>query len=193
MRSLATLLVAGVLVAMACFLVRLAPASTAWAAPTQGPSDAGIASAPDHSCSLSVAGAVAANGDCRVRQEYEQVQGDAGLPFVTIHELPFAGTRSGRPASRIVFHLFGQPTVGVQSRATVVGVAQVQRGTDVWEATAYPPPEGSMGAFSVTLTSVRMIRVRGTQAYDLHGTVDAELLPTVEGTASGVVKLHASF
>ena len=189
-RSLSVL--AGGALAVTCFHSGVASSLEA-AGPIRASADAGTAPTTGRACSYTVRGPVQIGGDCVVKQEYEDSRdADAGPTFVAIHEWPWAGASPTRPTTRIVFHVLGRPTPGIQLTGAVAGAARVERGTDRWEATSYPHA-GSMGAFAVTLDTVRAVRVGGKESYEVHGHIDADLLPTVEGTASGVVRLVASF
>jgi hypothetical protein len=151
--------------------------------------DGGDAQPPPSSCSLRLSGTIAETSRCVVEQEYEQPR-DSGPVRVVISQA--IATRVDR-GIEVVFHVDGKPSVGLQPSARYVAAARAVDGSSRWEALLYGGSAGSLGSFQLTLTTVRPVPARGSQAYEIHGVIDAQLLPTVESAATGVVDLHVAF
>jgi len=147
--------------------------------------DAGLAPAR---CELRTSGGLQTTTSCVLEQTYERPDGASGPPFVSVTEWPIV---TGRRL-RVVFDFERRPTVGLQRQPGFHGAAAVEVGDASWYANVRTGP-GSIGSFSLTLTSVQPVKVGGVDQFAVHGTVDAQLVPRVEGTATGVVNLHASF
>jgi hypothetical protein len=176
--------------AVAVAVAALSAAATVRAeAPVDGPSDGGPADARvSPACVLRAEGAHLATVPCVLDQPYDHPP-DAGLPpYVAMTEWPRA---TGRRI-RVVVNFVHTPAVGLQPQRIFSGLARVADGTSVWEARVSDAP-GSMGSFTVWLSTVRHFRDGGTAIFEVHGTAEAQLIPTVEGTAVGTVTLHASF
>lgn len=138
-------------------------------------------------CMLRAEGAHITTVACLLEQTYEHPRhGDQ--PSVSITEWPEA---TGRRI-RLVMTFEGRPTVGVQAQRIFRGIAKVEDGTSVWEARVLNGP-GSIGAFTLNVSSVRFLTDGGDALFELHGTADVQLLPKIEGTATGVVNVRAWF
>ena len=138
-------------------------------------------------CMLRADGAHQANVPCVLEQTYERPTTAIGPPFVSITEWPQPTSRR----IRVVLNFEGRPRVGLQPQRVFRGGARVEDGTAVWAAKVQDGP--SLGSVTLNLSSVRYFADGGTELFEVHGTVDAQLLPTVEGTAVGVVNIRAEF
>ncbi|MDB4938834.1 MAG: hypothetical protein JWP87_5806, partial [Labilithrix sp.] len=128
-------------------------------------------------------GAPSANYACAIEQEYDKHAGDAGLPFLGIWDAP---PLFNDPKIYIGIFRSGVPVVGKQAPGAFSGAAYITLGgADKWKAAASDFSTVAIGSFAVSVTSVRAIRAAGATAYELHGYVDAQLIPTVEGNGVG--------
>jgi len=128
---------------------------------------------------------------CTIEQEYDRHRLVGGGAFLGIWG---RRTLPSDPTIAVGFAHRGAPAVGIQPSGTFSGIATVTSGTSVWrteEALSFASPGPS--AFVVRLTTVRAVRDAGTAAYELHGTVDVRLIPTVRGSAAGWIDLHVDF
>ena len=139
---------------------------------------------------MKLSGSLERDYQCTVQQAHERDRSDAGS-MVTVVTLVGA-TYSPRRVNA-AFSIVGRPVVGRQGDSAFGAVAHVTEASATWEALTYGRPEGATGTMSVTLGGVRLVRSRMGETYELHGTLDAKLLPTVEGTATGAVDLHVVF
>ena len=137
---------------------------------------------------VSGSGGVIATMPCEVEQEYEgsNNEPDAGPRFVVLRSLP----GGGRPHARVILRLFGTPVVGVQGMYQAIAIFAPKPGVE-WKTDTTSPR--ALGSISITLTSVRDVRVDGGKVFhEIHGTIEA-LAEATEGTASGTVDLRATF
>ena len=156
-----------------------------------GVTDGGVDAGYLIACNVKVSGSngVIATSTCEVEQEYEGSNNapDAGTRAVVIRSLP----RGGRPRVAIFFRTFlGAPTIGVQMAFQGFVVFSPEPGVEWTTDTSSPRTIGSM---TITLTSVRPVRVDGGKVFhEVHGIVEATAEAT-RGTASGTVDLRATF
>jgi hypothetical protein len=127
---------------------------------------------------------------CRVEQEADRHPFDAGTPFFSIREWPEPSVVSD-PRVRIAVLRYLPPTIGVQSSSSYVGTIFITIGTASWIANS--PQSGALGRFSMTLDSVSATSERGRLLYEIHGWIDAQLVPEVQGTAVGVIDVRVTF
>lgn len=162
-------------------------ATSEGAAPVQGVPDAGAMqdAAVPRGCSVELTGEVEAKRSCEMKQEYESQASDGGMALVHIT------TVGPLPMSTILFRVEGTPARGRVPDVSLKATIGVFDGTSKWAATAWPHSI-TRGAIKVVLTSVRNVKVRGQDAYELHGEIDASLVPD-NHEATGRVDLHAVF
>jgi hypothetical protein len=134
-------------------------------------------------------GGLTADAACVIEQEYDRHSFDAGaIPFLGVWDsLP---RLPGDPAIRIGLRRTTIPVVGVQPAGSFHGWARIELDTGMWEASVNPFSGTTMGLFTLTLTKVRDA---GHGAYEIHGKVDARLIPDWQGTGTGWIDLHVDF
>ena len=126
-------------------------------------------------------GALTMDFACFVEQEPDPHVSDSGRPFLGIWPTSMDSDM------RIVFLRKAVPSLGVQPSNSFTALARI----GVWSASTI---NGSAtGKFTLTLTSVRAVRDSGLGAYELHGAVDAQLVPDWNSSAVGWIDLHAEF
>jgi hypothetical protein len=140
-------------------------------------------------CTIDLTGAVTSSSRwCRVTQEYEPQRLDASFKFLEVRSLG-----GGMPYADVSLRVDGTPTVGTLPAGSYWGWAHALDGASQWAAMLWPNrPAGSRGRISVTLTRVRRVVVEGKDAYEMHGTIDVELVPD-NHPAIGTVMLRATF
>jgi len=141
-------------------------------------------------CALSFDGAVVARMSCSVAQEYDPQPAESQGRWVTISERRNAVTE---PQFRASVSFVRKPVVGVQAPSMFSATVLAKSGTAVWEASSVPRSANySIGSVALTVTWVQDRRpvFRGVE---VHGEFDAQLLPTVSGTATGTVHVRGSF
>jgi hypothetical protein len=144
------------------------------------------------SCRFSANGAVHAVTGCIVEHEYDPHSLDGGPPFFGVWEWPRATTPK-EPVVQLRFvRLVNPPVIGLQPPTAFLARARVAIGSDEWEAST-SPRAGSMGNFKITITSAVAVGRGNPQLYEIHGTVEAMLLPDWRGTNRGAVYLRADF
>lgn len=137
-------------------------------------------------------GGVDVETKCEIDQEYDR---DAARPFLGIWGAP---PRFGIPRVKIIIARSGPVALGVQPSTAFLGHARVEIDKSVWLAETGPSvgtiiAPNPTGSFQLTLTSIRKVHGAGLGAYEMHGTVDAQLIPDWQGTATGYIDLHAEF
>jgi hypothetical protein len=170
------------LAACACALLVLDRAD---ALTTQQPIDAGDAGDGGVACVAELSGAVTANRSCSVAQEYEAQLTEAGAPYLWIKVPP------PLPTLTASLRVEGTPVRGRVPTASLSAHVSVMDGESRWIAWG---GRGTVtrGTINVVLTSVRLVKVKGQDAYELHGTLDAALEPNSH-SAIGDVNLHVTF
>ncbi len=133
-------------------------------------------------------GAVSADQSCVVEQEYDRPQVSTNVPVLRVWGSP---RDAHDPKIKIGFSRNTVPAVGVQPPGSFFGFAVVEKDDSKWQAST--SAHNAMGAVAVTLASVRVVKHAGRTAYEMHGRVDAQLIPTVEGGGIGWIDLHAEF
>ena len=125
---------------------------------------------------------------CVVEQEADRHAFDGGGPFLGIWPT------IADPTLRIVILRAAVPVVGVQPSGSFTAVARIGAWAAQTQAAFGTVFSGTTtGKFTLTLTSVRAVRDSGLGAYELHGTVDAQLVPDWNSGAVGWMNLHAEF
>jgi hypothetical protein len=153
-----------------------------------GPLDAG-ATRP---CSITARGGVIAHAACSLQERSTASDGGEIGTVVQIQAQPVATSPDLRMDVTLLF--VGRPSVGFQAEwpggTIVYAKAHVVEHQIEWEASARV-----QGAFTVSLTSVRVIRASGAISYEVHGTLEADLpysnLPL--GDPTKPVALQVSF
>jgi hypothetical protein len=125
---------------------------------------------------------------CVVEQEADPHVSDSGRPLLWIFE-----PRTSDPSMRILILRDARPFVGVQPNASFTGIARIKLASGTWTAETSAVTGITLGTFKLALTRVRAVRDAGLGTYELHGTVDAQLLPDWQGTGVGYIDLHADF
>jgi hypothetical protein len=169
------------LAACACALLVLDHAD---ALTTQLPIDAGDAGDGGVACVADVSGAVTANRSCVVAQEYEAQSLDGSPPALSI-TVP-----APMPAMSARLHVDGTPMRGRVPAGSLRASISVYDGESRWTALKWSGY--TRGTINVVLTSVKLVKVKGQDAYELHGTLDAQLAPETH-SATGDVDVHVAF
>lgn len=158
--------------------------------------DAGDAAVQQRPCTIAIRGEIQHTTACTAVSSRVPSQSrflaEAGLPAVFVFEAPLA-TDAGIEGRVAFVSLRAPPRLGNQAATETWIEVEVSWCTSKWEASSYHGRPTQLGSIRVNLTDVRSTKAADGAHYELHGTVDAELLPSVEGTATGVVTLHADF
>lgn len=160
-----------------------ANASASWSGPTR--TDGGGAALDASStvaCAISLHGALERRGACTADQPSERTARDAGGADFAIVD--------GTGQLYVTVHFKETPAVGPVGAASFIARASVQDGDRKWEA-LWVPSTRRLGRVTLEFSSVKVSP--SGRLSEVHGVLDAELLPTVEGRAAGVVELHAAF
>jgi hypothetical protein len=140
-------------------------------------------------------GGITADLACVVEQEEARGRGDAAATqALRIWDSP--PRLPGDPAIRVVLLRMTAPVAGVQTAASFVTYVEITHGSQRWEARGGGSFGVTTGTTNLTLTRVRTVRaaaVGDLGSYELHGRVDAQLVPDWQGTATGFVDVHADF
>ena len=163
-----------------------AGAVVTWGMPSTG--DAAAVGTGCHVEAKGYRGGITIEYACIVEQEADRHSFDGGVPFLGIW------SRRTDPTLRIVILRGAVPVVGVQPSGSFTAVARVGAwGAETQAAFGTIFSGSTTGKFTLTLTSVRAVRDSGLGAYELHGTVDAQLVPDWNSGAVGWIDLHAEF
>jgi hypothetical protein len=98
------------------------------------------------------------------------------------------------PRVQVDFALEEPPHHGIQAPSSVNGWASIRLtdGTRWHASTSVDPKKKKLGLFSVTITDMRTVKIKGKDRVELHGEVDAKLVSSAVGTTPDV-DLHATF
>lgn len=141
-----------------------------------------------------MSGGISADAACVIEQEYDSHASDAGRPFLGIWDSP--PRVPGDPDIRIGVWRQTVPLVGVQPSTAFDATVRIVLDKGVWiaESRARNLFGGTTtGKLTLTFTSVHSVRDSGVGAYELHGKLDAQLIPDWQGTATGFIELHVDF
>ena len=173
-----------VLAPVAAFVMAASGCASCLSRPGENTSPPHMATGPADSgpvgCVITASGAIAGLFQCRVLQPFSEDNViDAGAPVLVVHEWPMSsdvGIRIG-----IMFAADGD--AGQVQYAS----ASIRRGDREWTAKT-PIHEGEL---SVQFSRIDL--TPGSNTYELHGRVNAVLLPTWQSKALGTVSLSTEF
>ena len=116
--------------------------------------------------------------------------GENGPPNFSIRQSP---DDPASPSLVIIVLHGAMPGVGAQPSTSFDELAKLRAGTLEWTA-GHMGTGSKVGTFALVLTTVRPVSGSSIGAYELHGTIDARLVPEdALAVSTGHVDLHVDF